>query len=328
MSHELDTTTGREAIAYVGQTPWHGLGQLMLPGLPIGIWLKQAGLDWHCLRAGVEFDRQDGTRGTSDKDTVLYRSDSGSVLSIVDKGYRPVQPNQILEFFDDLTKQHGFQLETAGSLKGGRKIWALAKTPHEFTLRGNDRTQLYLLLATSFDRTMSTQARWTGVRVVCNNTIEIATMGRADVVVPHSTDFDADKVKVKLEVGDAFEKFAANAKDMSERLISKEESAHFLLNVYLGLETAEQRLAVAEDPKVMVQIDKLTARMQQALFNSPGAHLASARGTLWGVLNAVTNDVDFSKPARSQENRLNSAWFGPGAQIKQRAWELAARMVA
>jgi hypothetical protein len=154
--------------------------------------------------------------------------------------------------------------------------------------------------------------------------MQLATQGsRADSVVPHSTKFDPDKVKLELKIGGAWEIYQRQAEAMVKRQISPEETARFILDVYLGLDTPE-KIAEHRDSEFGVkQVEKLTARFQKALFEAPGAHLASARGLLWGVVNAVTRDVDFQKPARSNENRLNSAWFGPGNRLKERAWAKA-----
>jgi phage/plasmid-like protein (TIGR03299 family) len=329
MTAALDMTTGKAGIAYVGEVPWHGQGQMMIPGLPIDVWRKQAGLDWRCLRAGVQFDRDDGTKGVSTKHNVLYRSDSGAVLSVMSAKYQPVQPAEILDFYQDLTAKHGFQLETAGSLKGGRRIWALARCPERFELPGRDVSNLYLLLATSFDGTASTQCRWTAIRVVCNNKFGLAIVGAADVSVPHHTVFNADEVKLSMQIGDAWANYGAMAAAFAKRPVTQKEVTSFLLQVYLDLVTDDDVRAKREKDgeKLDKQIEKLTERFQRALFNSPGAHTEAARGTLWGVVNAVTHDADFLKPARNQGNRLESAWFGDGAQLKAKAFDLARTMV-
>jgi hypothetical protein len=74
-------------------------------------------------------------------------------------------------------------------------------------------------------------------------------------------------------------------------------------------------------------IKKLSDRFSKAIAEAPGAHLESARGMLWGLVQGVTRDVDFQLPSRSQDNRLNKAWFGEGAAIKQRAWQRAVEML-
>lgn len=346
MSHELNVTAdGRASMAYIGQTPWHGLGQVLTPGAPLEDWQREAGLDWEAKRTNVQFQREfdkpthipgadvpvpSGAQVTSKDHNVLYRSDTGNVLSIVSPRYQVVQPKQIIEFYRDLVERHGFEMETAGCLKDGKKVWALANTKNVMSLRGKDDVKGYLLLATSYDGTMATQARFTSIRVVCNNTLTFATStGKANVTVPHNTEFKADDVKIDLEVGDAWEAFAARAHAMSERVVSQDESVKFFLDAYYGLSTTEAIREARDDEKTAAKLDKfMEERMTKALFNSPGAHMASAKGLLWGLVNAVTYDVDHAMPAHNQGNRLNSAWFGKGEVIKQRAWSRALEMIA
>ncbi|MFB0984393.1 MAG: DUF932 domain-containing protein, partial [Acinetobacter towneri] len=126
MAHQL------ENMAYVGQTPWHGLGNQLSQNQPIEVWAKQAGMDWRIESSNVSYMAQN-SRGQSiimpyEEQRVLYRSDTHAPLSVVSQRYQEVQPMEILEFYRDLTEQSGFELETAGVLKGGKKFWALART--------------------------------------------------------------------------------------------------------------------------------------------------------------------------------------------------------
>lgn len=118
-----------EQMAYVGQTPWHGLGNKLSANQPLEVWQKQAGMDWDIKEAPVQFtDVVDDTQSrliTFPQSKVLYRSDPQAPLSVVSQRYQVVQPREILEFYRDLTEVSGFQLETAGVLKGGKKVWAL-----------------------------------------------------------------------------------------------------------------------------------------------------------------------------------------------------------
>lgn len=343
MSHELNVTAdGRASMAYIGQTPWHGLGQVLTPGAPLEDWQREAGLDWEAIKTPVLYSVpmddaypkrrvSSGTGLATSKDKcVIYRSDTGADLSVVSPRYQVVQPKQIIEFYRDLVERHGFEMETAGCLKDGKKVWALANTKNVMSLRGKDDVKGYLLLATSYDGTMATQARFTSIRVVCNNTLTFATAnGKANVTVPHNTEFKADDVKIDLEVGDAWSAFASRAQAMSERVVSQDESVKFFLDAYYGLSTTEAIREARDDEKTAAKLDKfMEERMTKALFNSPGAHMASAKGLLWGLVSAVTFDVDHAMPAHNQGNRLNSAWFGRGEIIKQRAWNRALEMIA
>ena len=129
-----------ENMAYVGRTPWHGLGTHVDTGLPIEDWIIHAGLDWEIQESPVRFLSGSksylGEMKAFDEHKVLYRSDSCQPLSVVGQHYKVVQPREILEFYRDLTEKSGFELDTAGVLKGGRKLWALAKTGQTTALKG------------------------------------------------------------------------------------------------------------------------------------------------------------------------------------------------
>ena len=129
---------------------------------------------------------------------------------------------EILEFYRDLTEQSGFELETAGVLKGGKKFWALARTGQTSALKGNDVSNGYILLATACDGTLATTAQFTSIRVVCNNTLADALRGQSSspgaVKVPHSTRLDAEKVKRQLGISvRAWDEHMYEMKQLSQR---------------------------------------------------------------------------------------------------------------
>ena len=132
MAHQINS------MAYVGDTPWHQLGNVLLPKQPIEVWAQKAGMDWTICESPVRYlADQQGALGSimSFKDQkVLYRSDTKAALSVVGSRYQVVQPQAVLEFYRDLSEVSGFELETAGVLKEGRKFWALARTGKESVL--------------------------------------------------------------------------------------------------------------------------------------------------------------------------------------------------
>ena len=121
MAHEIDHSTGSPAIAYVGETPWHELGERLPEGQPIETWLKAARLDWELKRLPVQY-LVDGRLRTMDDRFVLVRSDTQAALSVVSGDYQIVQPKEVLEFYRGLVDSFGYTLETAGALDGGRKV--------------------------------------------------------------------------------------------------------------------------------------------------------------------------------------------------------------
>ena len=321
MSHEV------EQMAYVGDTPWHGLGNELQVGQPLEVWARQAGMDWDILESSVHYStgETDGheTMLSFPQHKVLFRSDSRAPLSVVGQRYNVVQPREILEFYRDLTDKSGFELETAGVLKGGRKLWALAKTGQQGTLSGNDRTEGYVLLATACDGSLATTAQFTSVRVVCNNTLAVSLdNARTAVKVRHSTTFDAADVKKRLGISvSAWDEFMYRLKTLSERKVQHAEAERFLRTVF-----AEP---ASREPPDAPRVNERAAARAQALFDGDGrgADLPSSRHTAYGLLNAVTEFVDHERRARSADYRLDSAWFGQGAALKQKALEQATALV-
>jgi len=311
-------------MAYANAEPWHGLGNRLQPKQPLEIWQQQAGMDWQINETPVLFNiSSDGglhVKAHADN-KVLFRSDTHAPLSVVSKRYQVVQPHEVLEFYRDLTEAGGFELETAGVLKEGRKLWALARTGQETLLRGGDKVGAYLLLATSCDGTLCTTAQFTSIRVVCNNTLQMAVGDSSGAVkVPHSRKFDPQLVKQELGIGlSSWERFVGNMKRLAERPIHKFEAMNLIVNV-LG----DPELPLADQP------NQKALQNVYALYSGQGmgADLSSANGTAWGLLNAVTQFVDHERRARSQDYRLDSAWFGQGAAIKGKAYQEALKLAA
>lgn len=347
MAHQL------EQMAYVGETPWHGLGNQLTQNQPIEVWAQQAGMNWCIESSHVSYMAQND-RGQSiimpyEEQRVLYRSDTHAPLSVVSQRYQEVQPKQILEFYRDLTEQSGFELETAGVLKGGKKFWALARTGQSAALKGKDVSNAYILLATACDGTLATTAQFTSIRVVCNNTLAIALKGQSStgvVKVPHSTRFDTEKVKQQLGISvRAWDEHMYEMKQLTQRKVTQTEAAAYFDAVFnnTGLSPIEQDEGiiqfyrnVASQANPVPKADNRTEPNGRAMskvmtmFNGHGrgAELGSAKDTAYGLLCSITEFADHERRAMSQDHRLDSAWFGAGAGLKQRGLEQALRMLA
>lgn len=317
-----------QQMAYVGAEPWHGLGNRLPAKQPIEVWQKAAGMDWTIQEAPVRFLADSigslGSIHSFEDQKVLYRSDTKEALSVVSQRYQVVQPKEVLAFYRDLTDVSGYALETAGVLKGGKKFWALAKTGQSASLKGNDQVNGYLLLATSCDGTLATTATPTTVRVVCNNTLSIAVNGATQAIkVPHSTRFDPQAVKQQLGIAiSQWDGFMYRMKTLAERKVKSHEAMNYFLRVMCDVQPGTIDSAGLANERALKRV--------QALYDGQGkgAELDAAKGTAWGLLNAVTEFVDHERRARSTENRIDSAWFGQGAVIKQRALDTALQLVA
>lgn len=317
-----------QTMAYVNEVPWHGVGKQLAHDQPLEVWAEQAGMNWRIEAADVRF----AARGTGvdvirtfPEQKVLYRSDTKAPLAIVSKRYQVVQPAEILEFYRDLTDIGGFELETAGVLKEGRKFWALARTGQTVSLKGGDQVNGYLLLATACDGTLATTAQFTSVRVVCNNTLAIALANDTGAVkVPHRSQFDAQAVKRQLGIAVAsWDDFMMQMKALSECRVNARTTEAFLQRVLTyPAATITDRGATVVNDRAVKSVQELFAG------RGKGSNLTSVAGTAWGLVNSVTEFVDHHRRARSDDHRLDAAWFGQGAALKQKAWQEALSLVA
>jgi len=317
-----------EQMAYVGAAPWHALGHQLPPKQPLEVWAQKAGMDWTIRETPVRYLAQPEDGGPAimafDEQKVLYRSDTNAPLSVVSGRYQVVQPKEVLEFYRDLSEISGFELETAGVLKAGKKFWALARTGKETALKGNDVVKGYLLLATSCDGTLATTATPTTVRVVCNNTLSIALNGAVGAIkVPHSTSFDAQAVKRQLGIAvSQWDSFMYRMKTLSECKVKSHEALNYFLKVLCHQDATPDQSTGLSNERAL----KKVLAMYEG--HGRGAELSAAKGTAWGLLCSITEFVDHERRARSQEYRLDSAWFGQGANLKQRALDHALQLAS
>lgn len=315
MAHNLSIRAdGTAEMAWVGEAPWHGLGQQLEVGADIDVWTKAAGLDWAVNESVVEFSLPSGLK-TFDARKVLYRSDNETPLSVVSDSYKTVQPSTILDFFREVTAKTDAQMETAGSLAGGKVIWALARLGNDARVR-DDIVAPYLMLSTSYDMSIPTIAKLVATRVVCNNTIQVALREKQrQIRIPHSTNFRAEEVRAGLEISlDEFDKFMIQAQALSARSFDQSNMDKFLLQL-LQPEKGE----IDGD-----QIRKSSAYKKITdLFNGGqmGSEQDAVKNTAWGALNAVTEFIDHVK-GRNQSARLMDAWYGQGGKFKERALDI------
>jgi len=344
MPHELTLrANGRAEMAFVGETPWHRLGQRVTKGASLEVWRKEAGMDWEA-KAGTPHvqigNEKDGPEVLEfDEHKALYRSDTLAPLAIVGAGYQVVQPRDVLEFFRDMTEAGGWHIHTAGTLRGGRKLWAMASNGEGAMVgskKAGDEVMQNLVLATSLDGSMKTTAALTAVRVVCANTLAIALEDRnaKQVRISHRQVFDADAVRRTLGVSvDSFKVFMARANEMAETPIKLAEAREILGRILDPQREAKKAEisslawmgSLANLGKEMEAEDSRVVSGVLDLFQGAGlgAGMKTAKGTRWGLLNAITQYVDHAM-GRTDDTRLDSAFFGRGAGIKQQAMKLLA----
>lgn len=335
MAHEINIrANGKAEMAYTGATPWHGLGQSVTQGASIGVWTKEAGMDWVAETADVYYHtgRTQAPR-VSPGSKVVYRGDTGDSLGVVSSKYNIVQPADVMEFFRDLTETGGWHIHTAGVLRGGRKLWAMASNGEGANVtKGKDRVNQNLLLATSLDGSMKTIAALTAVRVVCANTLALALQDNGEKTqISHRSIFDPAAIKKALGLStESFDAFMLKAREMADTPIALDESLDVLRRIFGAPATKTVpssawmgRLADLGNQPAIPEDDTKESRSASRVIElfagaGMGADLKSAKGTRWGLFNAITQHVDHEM-GRSPDTRLDSAWFGRGNGFKQDA---------
>ena len=315
MSHEVEMVNGVAQMAYAGEVPWHGLGTKVAADLSPQQIMQQAGLDWT-----VEKETMTTASGAEiEGKKALVRSADNKVLDVVGDNWNPVQNTEAFEFFSEYCLAGDMEMHTAGSLKGGQMVWALAKVKESFDILGGDQVDSYLLFSNPHKYGKAIDVRFTPIRVVCNNTLSMSLGQNVanSVSLNHRTAFNPDSVKETL--GIASEKFAMY-KETAEFLASKQFSMDSLIQYYNDV---FPRTYKGKNPPVVKEYKDLTNNAQKAfsfLETQPGAEFGA--GSWWSALNSVTYLTDHQM-GRETDSRLTSAWFGANQTRKVKAVEKA-----
>lgn len=349
MSHQILDNM----IAWKNEVPWQGLGYEVPANATGAEMLKIAKLDWRvqrrsiAMRSGDSNDRQKLLVDPLRNFRAIVRADNDYVFQVAKKLYMPVQNEEIVEFFREFCEAGHASMETVGGLNGGGIVWALARLNSGTTTKLQDVDELrgYLLLATSHTGQMRTIGKATQTRVVCWNTLSAALSEKnKQFAMKHTRKFDEGvKAEAKAIMGMAIEQ-VQKTNELSAKLakvtLTTSDRVQFLRTL-LNIEKKEDEqpiepskqqvddaLAFLEGQITDADLKSLGKQGQdilEAIYQSPGAKLPTADGTLWGVVNGVTYYADHMR-SRSQDLRLQNAWFGATDKLKIDAMNLALQM--
>lgn len=300
-----------ETMAYVGEVPWHGLGVPVSNDLTPFQMMEKAGLNWQVREVDTFIEYNGNKQFTGNK--CLVRETDGRILTTVGENWNPVQNETAFEFFSDFVMEGNMEMHTAGSLKDGQMVWALAKVKDSFELFGGDTVESYLLFSNPHQYGKAIDVRFTPIRVVCNNTLTLSLESKAErsVRIGHRVEFDPSEVKQAL--GIAAEKLETY-KDMAAFLGKKRFNADSYIEY---LNTVFPRTADKKVQGKALSVDTLSRNAKLAfdsLETQPGSQFAE--GSWWQAFNSVTYITDHVQ-GRNEDNRLYSSWFG-GNQIRKR----------
>jgi len=322
MAHGITNT---DEMFSVRQTPWHGLGKILPELATAQEALEAANLSWQVQKVPVFAHFPDGSV-SSTRNYATVREDTKEVLGVVGTDYTPLQNADAFKFFDAVCQDpNGPKYETAGSLHGGRKVWILAKMPSFIEVIGHDIIKEYLLLSNTHDGSKQLEMRWTTVRVVCQNTLSLASRGVAEVRLRHRSDLTRriSDVQELLGITKANHEFLTEATAFMLTVKPTEEQITDVLTKLLGNGSEGPEGESETSP----QKKRVKGEIETLYNSSETCNLPGMEGTAWGLLNAITEWSDHNRPYRSAVTDLESAqvdslWFGRGDTFKRKAFDL------
>lgn len=283
-----------ESGFFVREPAWHGLGNVIDTAPTTADGLRMAGLDWK-VRKELAYDQ----RGVVVDDLFLnVRDKDNKVLGTVGTKYKIVQPVEAMDFIDSLIGKD-IQLDTAGSLYGGRVIWILAKAPQVDVL--GDAIQPYVYVRTSFDGSSQTKAGTTATRIVCANTLDMAEKDcQRQFTVRHTTKLEtrlAEAQRVMKLNKDYMAAFNAKAERYAKRKVTSAEFT-MLVNEIFGVEDLMT-------PREKTNLMHLKGQFGQALRRPD---LDNFKGTGWHIWNAMGDFASHVEPIRRTATTDDARW--------------------
>ncbi len=287
-----------ESMFYVRETPWHGLGTKVDAALTSADALRLAGLDWRVEQTSVHTDSGILIPGYK----ANRRNTDGAILGIVSDRYKIVQNTEAFEFTDGLvgeTEDGVVKYETAGSLAGGKRIWLLAKMPTKNIV--DDDVEPYMVFTNSHDGTGAIRIAMTPIRVVCQNTMNLALRtAKRQWSTKHMGD-----MRSKLEEARICLQLA------NEYMVGLEEEADRLANARLYREQIEdildEMLPVSENATERKRNNVVQFKRQfWTAYNMPD--IEKFTDSAWKAVNAMSDVVTHSAPQRNTTTYNENRW--------------------
>lgn len=279
-----------ETMFYVRKTPWHGLGTRVMEAPDSKEALALAGLDWEVIQEPIYTEKNEAIEGYK----ANVRDSDRKVLGVVSERYKIVQNQEAFAFTDGLLGD-GVRYETAGSLQNGKRVWILARLPQEYIISG-ERITPYLVFFNSHDGTGAIKVALTPIRVVCQNTLNLAlTTAKRSWSMIHTGNIQ-DKMQEAKDTLFMAEKYMDSLGKEFENLRRKkltEQQVKEYIEILLPMEDGST-------PQQIKNIKKLREDMKTRYFEAPDLKGVGNNG--YRFINAVSDFATHSMPLRKTAN--------------------------
>ena len=279
-----------ESMFYTREKPWHGLGTRVEEAPSSADALKLAGLDWTVVQEPIYTDTGDVISGYR----ANVRDSDRRVLGVVTDRYKIVQNHEAFSFTDALLGA-GVRYETAGALQERKRVWLLARLPREYIISG-ERITPYLVFSNTHDGSGAVKAALTPVRVVCNNTLNLAldTAKRSWSMI-HTGNI-RDKIQEAEDTLFMAEEYMDRLGKEFERL-RRQKITDRQVKEYIEQLLPVEKGATAVQVK---NIAKLRKDMQDRYYDAPD--LKGVGGNAYRFINAVSDFATHADPLRRTAN--------------------------
>ena len=314
MSHEV------EKMVFAGATPWHGLGTEIDDATTFWDAFQLAGLDWEVKTEPLY--RKDGSEV---KAQASVRTSDDRVLGVVGPRWTPLQNKDAFEVFEPMVDSGELKLHTAGSLRGGERVWVLCQLGLENTeIAKGDEISKFALLSNGHDGKLAVHFGFTPIRVVCANTEALARDCKASklIRVRHHrfVKDNVEKLRDIMNLADQeFETTAEQYRFLASRSINAKDLRKYVKIVVGAHEEKAEELST--------RTKNIIGTIENLFESGQGNDLPGVAGTYWAAYNSVTEYLNYTK-GRNNENRMDSLWFGQNGSMSQKALATAVALAA
>lgn len=326
MAHEIEIRDGKASMMYVGETPWHGLGVPLVDPPTVEEGIRLAGLDWSVetrplfLGDGREVEAQATVRTVDNK-----------VLGVVGPDYTVLQNSKAFAFFQPFVEQGLVSLETAGSLRGGSRIWVLGRIKADpADIVAGDPVRAYILLWNSHDGTLACGTGFSAIRTVCANTLAQAMRDEASRLIrlKHTSNIEQALEAVRNAMDVSSRQFQASVeqyRDLARKGCNASDLEKYVKLVFAPKAKSKATAIVVEagdEAEEDTTCKRILPRIVNLFENGKGSNIPGVKGTYWGAYNAVTEYLGYER-GTDADRRLDNLWFGQGANLSKKALEVA-----
>ncbi len=326
MAHNINRNilTGQDAFFSVKEKAWHGLGQIVDDYPTAAEAIIHAGLNYQVDKKPIQTTEGEAINNFF----ATVRTDTNQVLGVVGAKYEVVQNETAFSFFDALTINNtGIKYETAGALGNGERIFITAKMPECIKVGRNDIVEEYIFLTSSHDGSGSIMAAFTPIRIVCNNTLNMALRNHSNAVhIKHTAN-----AEFKLREAARIIAITETTSQQLEQVFNtwaKVRITDHEVKKLIALAMAPNKevfTAVASNNKAFEfssQFEEVCGQVWEYAQTSPTQQMETTAGTLFGAYNAITGYYQNVKEYKSNSAKLNSIMFGTGLDRTKKAFEI------